>query len=96
VGADVDALLDEVARRAGLRAHDCPLAPHDPVEERALSRVGLADDDRRDSLAQQRSRALGGEKLLRPPEDRGDLALQAAAVLGGKILVGEIDVGLDC
>src|ERR1035441_9386630 len=47
------------------------------------------------AFAQERARSLRGEQELGSPEARRDAPLQAAAVLGGEILVRKVDVGLD-
>src|SRR5271165_1907394 len=95
VRPDAHALLDEVPGGARLGADDRPFAADEPVEKGALPGVGLAQDDRPDPLPQQRARALGREQELRPAENGRNALPKPDAVLGGQVLVGKIDVGLD-
>ena len=91
----VNAHLDEIPGGTGLGAYDRPVAPDQPVEQRALTRVGFAEDDGGYPLAEQCARAFGREHAPGSRQDRGDALLQPPAVLRREILVGEIDLRLD-
>ena len=80
---DLDGLLDDVARGAGLRGDDGQFRPGQGVEQGAFAGVGLSGNDDFDAFAQQRALLGAGEHIMKLLAQGGELA--AGAGLGEEV-----------
>ena len=90
--AQVERLLQRVARGAGDGGDDGPLGAQQGVEQAALAHVGLADDGRADALAVDDALLGAVDQSLKRSLGRLQLVVDG---IGRDLVLVKVDAGLD-
>ncbi len=93
--AQVDDLLDGIARGAGRRADDRAVVAEEEVEQARFADIRRAVDDGAHTLPEDLAARGGGEQRLEIAAQFSEARVQGVAGFGRDVLIGKIDVGLD-